>query len=63
MGKLQLAGHNLSRVFNLRSGHLHATHLWCYRLKLPNLKLKTRPKQLIGFPPLDIMLQVLYDIK
>jgi hypothetical protein len=62
MGKLQLARHNLGQVFNLRSGHMHAAHLWCYQLKLPNLKLKTWAKQPIGFPPLDIMLQVLYDL-
>jgi hypothetical protein len=54
--KLQLAGQNLGQVFNFRFGHLHAAHFWCYQLKLPNLKLKTRPKQLLGSLPLVIML-------
>jgi hypothetical protein len=56
MDKLQLTGQNLGRVFNLRLGHLCAEHFWCYQVKLPNLKLKTRPKQLLGSPPLDIAL-------
>jgi hypothetical protein len=56
MGKLQLAGQNLGRVFNFRSGHLHSAHFWCYQVKLPNLKLKTRPKELPGSLPLDITL-------
>jgi hypothetical protein len=30
-------------------------HLCCFEVKLPNLKLKTRPKQLLGFSPLDII--------
>ncbi len=48
MDKLQLTGQNLGRVFNFRYGHLHAEHFWCYQVKLPNLKLKTRHKQLLG---------------
>ncbi len=56
MDKLRPTGQNLDRVFNFRSGHLHATHLWCYEAKLPNLKLKTRPKQHRGFLPFDIAL-------
>ncbi len=47
-GQLQLTGQNLGRVFNFRFGHLQAEHFWCYQVKLPNLKLKTRPKQLLG---------------
>jgi hypothetical protein len=27
---------------------------WSYYAKLPNLKLKTRPKQLLGYLPLDM---------
>jgi hypothetical protein len=54
MGKLQLTGRNLSRVFNFRSGCVHAMHLLCYGVKLPNLKFKTQPKQLLGYLPLDI---------
>jgi hypothetical protein len=57
--KLQLKGQNLGRVFNFRSGCVHAMRLFCYRVKLPNLKLKTRPKQLLGPLPLDIALPAL----
>jgi hypothetical protein len=58
MDKLQPTGRNLGQVFNFRSGHLHSVHLWCYLVKLPNLKLKTRPKQLLGSLSLDIALPV-----
>ncbi len=57
MDKLQLTGQNLARVFNSRIGRLYAAHSCSYRFKLPNLKLKTRPKQLSGYLPLDIALQ------
>jgi hypothetical protein len=56
MDKLQLTGQNLGQVFNFRNGRVHAKHFLHYRLKLPNLKLKTRPKQLLGSLPLDIAL-------
>ncbi len=56
MDKLQLTGQNLGRVFNFRNGRVHAVHLLCCGVKLPNLKLKTRPKQLLGSLPLDIAL-------
>ncbi len=56
MDKLQLTGQNLGRVFNFRFGHLHAEHFWCYQVKLPNLKLKTQSKQLLGSLPLVIAL-------
>jgi len=56
MDKLQLVGQNLGRGFNFKSGHLHAADLWCYWVKLHNLNLKTRPKQLLGSLPLDIAL-------
>jgi hypothetical protein len=56
MDKLQLAEQNLGRVFNFRSGHLHAADLWFYLVKLPNLNLKTWSKQLLGSLPLDIAL-------
>jgi hypothetical protein len=49
MDKLQLTGRNLCRVFNFLS-----EHFWCYQVKLPNLKLKTGPKQLLGSFPLVI---------
>jgi hypothetical protein len=35
---------------------LHAAHLWCYQVKLPSLKLKTQPKQLLSSLLLDIAL-------
>jgi hypothetical protein len=47
-GQIQLTGRNLGRVFNFRFGHLQAEHFRCCQVKLPNLKLKTRPKQLLG---------------
>jgi len=36
--------------------HVYAMQLWYYETILPNLKLKTRPKQLLGSLPLDIAL-------
>jgi hypothetical protein len=56
MDKLQLTGRNLGRVFNSRSGCLCAMQLCCFGTKLPNLMLKTWPKQLLGYLPLDIAL-------
>ncbi len=56
MDKLQLKGQSLGRVFNSRSGCMHATHLFGYEAKLPDLKLKTRHKQLLGSLLLDIAL-------
>jgi hypothetical protein len=35
---------------------LQAEHILCYQVKLPNLRLKTRPKQLLGSLPLVIAL-------
>jgi len=58
MDKLQLTGQNLGRVFNFRYGRVHAVHLLCYGVKLPNLKLKTLPKQLLGSLLLDVVLPV-----
>jgi len=48
MDKLQLAGRNLGRVFNCISGCMCPKHLLCYEAKQANLKLKIRPKQLLG---------------
>ncbi len=56
MDKLHLTGQNLGRVFNSRSGRVHAIHSCCYWARLPDLKLKTWPKQLLGSLPLDIAL-------
>ncbi len=62
MDKLQLTGRNLGRVFNLRSSHLHAAHLWCYQVKLPNSKLKAQPKLLLGSLPIDPPHGALYEM-
>ncbi len=56
MDKLQLKGQNLGRVFNFGNGRVHAVHFLCFVSKLPNLKLKARPGQLLGSLPLDIAL-------
>jgi hypothetical protein len=44
--------------FNFRSGHLHAATFLVLSVKLPNLKLKTRPKQLLGSLPVVITLPI-----
>jgi hypothetical protein len=49
MVKLQREGQNLGRVLNFRSGYAYT------KAKLPNFKLKTRPKQLSDLVPLDIL--------
>ncbi len=56
MDKLNLTGRNLGRVFEFRRGYLHAIQLYYFETKLPNLKLKTRPKQLLGSLQVDIAL-------
>jgi len=56
MDKLQLAGRNLGRVFNSRSGCMCAWHLFFYEAKQPNLKLKTMTKQLLHSLPIAIAL-------
>jgi len=48
MDKLQLTGQNLVRVFHFRSGRMHAATFLVLSVKLPNLQLKTWPKQLLG---------------
>jgi hypothetical protein len=58
MDKLQLTGQNMDQVFNFKSVYLHAGHLCCYQVKLPNLKLKIWPKQLLGSFPFDVALSV-----
>jgi len=59
MYKHQLTGQNLSLVLNSRSGRVHAMQLPCFETRLPNLELKTQPKQLLGYLPLDITLLAL----
>jgi hypothetical protein len=49
--KLKLTGRNLGRVFNFRSGCMHAVNLYCHEAKGTNLELKTWPEQLISSPP------------
>ncbi len=48
MDKLQLTGQNLGRVFNSRLGCASICRSIAYITKQPNLKLKTRPKLLLG---------------
>ncbi len=47
-GQTSPIGRNLGRVFNFRSGRVHAVHLLWYGEKQLNLKLKTQPKQFLG---------------
>jgi hypothetical protein len=58
MDKLELTEQNLGRVFNLRRGHLHAATFLVLSVKLPNLQLKTQPKQLLGYLLLVITLVI-----
>ncbi len=51
MDKLQLMGLNPGRVFNSRSDWKFVMHFFCSEAKQPNLKMKTRPKQLLGSLP------------
>jgi len=60
--RLQLRRQNMGRVFNSRSGCMHAMHFFCYEAKRPNLKLKTRPKQLLSNLQLDVAVAT-YTIK
>jgi hypothetical protein len=52
MDKLKLTGQNLGRVFHSGPGHACIGHDIVETTKQPNLKLKTRPKQLLGSLPL-----------
>ncbi len=54
--KLQITGQNLGRVYYFKYGRVHAVHFIRLGVKLPNLKLKTWPKQVLGSLPLDITL-------
>jgi hypothetical protein len=56
MDRLQLTGQNLGRVFYFRYGRVRAVHFLCLGVKLPNLKMKTQPKQVLGSLLLDIAL-------
>ncbi len=59
MDKLQLTGRNLGRIFNYRSDRMFIMHLFGYEAKQPNLNLKTRPKQLLGYLSLAFALPAL----
>ncbi len=56
MSKLQPIVQNLGQVFNPKRGCMHALHKLCFEAKLTNLKLKTRPRQVLGALPLDVLL-------
>jgi hypothetical protein len=56
MDKLKLTGRNLGRVFHSRLCHTCIGHAIVHITKQPNLKLKTRPKQLLGSLPLAFAL-------
>jgi hypothetical protein len=58
MDKLQLTRQNLARAYNFRYGRVRSVYLLCLGVKLPNLKLKTQPKQVLGSLPFDIALPV-----
>jgi len=61
MVKLKLTEQNLGRVFNYRSGSMFALQLLCTKAMRSNLKLKTRPKQLLGSLPLETALPGIGD--
>ncbi len=54
--------HRLLSVRQLAIIDGQTSNLWCYRVKLPNLKLRSRPEQLLGSLPLDIVLAVLFQL-
>jgi hypothetical protein len=56
MNKLEPTKQNLVQIFNSRSGRMPATHFLRSIAKQPNLHLKTRSKQLLGYLPFDILL-------
>jgi len=62
MDKLKLTGRNLGRVFKFRWGCLNAIQLYYFKTELPDIKLKTRPNQLLGSLPLDIALPGWFNV-
>jgi len=50
-GQISLTGRNQVRVFNSRPGHTCIYRAIAFIPRRPNLKLKTRPKQLLGYLP------------
>ncbi len=57
--KLTVTGQTQGRVFNFRSNFVHTTHSLHSVAVWLNLDLKTWPKQLLGYLPLDILLPAL----
>jgi hypothetical protein len=58
MVKLQLTGQNVGPVLNFGSGHFAFIGFMVLQsVKLLNLKLKTRPKQLLGYVSLATDIQ------
>jgi hypothetical protein len=47
--KLKLTGQNLGQVFNFRQGRTFVCYAITLITKQPTLKLKTWPKQLLGY--------------
>jgi hypothetical protein len=56
--KLKVTGLNLGRVFNSRLGRACIGRAIVHITKQPKLKLKTRPKQLLGSLPFAFALPV-----
>jgi len=54
--KLKLTGQNLVQILKFRRDCLHVIQSYYLETKLPDLKLKTRPKQLLGYLRVDIAL-------
>jgi hypothetical protein len=48
MDKLKIKGQNLGRVFNSRYDRACVCYEMTIKAKLPNLKLRTQPNQLLG---------------
>jgi len=57
--KVKLTGRNLAPVISSRNGRSYAMHLLCNAAILPNLELKTQPKQLLGSILLNVTLPML----
>jgi hypothetical protein len=53
MDNLYRTGLNMGRVFNYKCGCVSIWINTCSSSKQPSLQLKTQPKQLLGFFPLD----------
>ncbi len=56
MDKLKLTGRNQGRVFHSRLSRTCMGRAVVHITKQPNLQLKTRPKQLLGYLPLAFAL-------